>query len=439
MIPRRLLLSLPLVATACSPFDLANGLTPAGGTRVSAGLPYGAGDRARYDLYTPEGAAPDAPLLIFFYGGGWRAGERADYAFAARSLASLGVLVAVPDYRLFPEVRWPAFVEDGAAAVRAIRAGEGKGRFVFLIGHSAGAFIALALATDPRWLGDGRATLAGAIGLAGPYAFGPEDDPRGIFTSAPEGHARVAPADPLAIRGAPPLLLLQGEADHTVRPAQATRFASLASAQGVSVTTRLYPGLGHVGIGAALAPPLRALGLEGAPVLDDIRRWLETRRAAHSTGLDPEGLLVRPADLGPGSQTALRTLSGHDLEGVLARIRAHPGIDRLQRREGGFAIHSINRAVALEPGDWLPGHAHRAIQPLPIRIGLAAWEGETVEEGPEIREDDGAAIPGFPAIPVRINPHRIDAAAASAETTARKSKDGGQDQHADNNQTKGPQ
>ncbi|MBP0446781.1 alpha/beta hydrolase [Roseomonas sp. SSH11] len=274
MISRRLLIAAALPAAACSPLDIANGLTPGGGISLAEGLPYGAGERARYDLYTPPGAAAEAPLIVFFYGGGWRSGDRGDYGFVARSLASLGVLVAVPDYRLFPGTRWPGFVTDGAAAVRAIRAGPGAGRPVFLMGHSAGAFIALALALDPAWLGAERRELSGSIGLAGPYAFGPEDDPNGIFAQAPGGHAHAAPEDPAAMRGAAPLLLLQGEADETVRPVQAPRLAALARNEGVKVSTRLYPGLGHIGIIAAVARPLRVLGLEGAPVLDDVGRWI---------------------------------------------------------------------------------------------------------------------------------------------------------------------
>ncbi|MBB5694529.1 acetyl esterase/lipase [Roseomonas pecuniae] len=214
---------------------------------------------------------------MFFYGGGWRSGERGDYGFAAHALASLGVLVAVPDYRLFPGTRWPGFVEDGAAAVRAIRAGPGQGRPVFLMGHSAGAFIALSLAADPGWLGPERGTLAGAVGLAGPYDFGPEDDPQGIFAAAPGARARAAPADEARLRGAPPLLLLHGTEDDTVRPAQTTRFAALARSQEVEVEARLLPGLGHVGIIAALAGPVRALGLAGAPVLETIGAWLLRR------------------------------------------------------------------------------------------------------------------------------------------------------------------
>jgi acetyl esterase/lipase len=222
-------------------------------------------------------------LIIFFYGGGWRSGDRKDYAFAALALASLGMLVAVPDYRLFPAIRWPAFVEDGAAATRAILKGPGARRPVFLMGHSAGAFIAIALAADSRWLGPERDALAGAIGLAGPYQFGPEDDPRGIFATAPGGRARAAPVAEAALRGAPPLLLLHGAADETVRPEQTVRFAALARSHGVDVEVRSYPGVGHVGILAALARPVRALGLEGAPVLDDVGVWLAEQRARAAT------------------------------------------------------------------------------------------------------------------------------------------------------------
>lgn len=281
MISRRLLLpALALPATACSPLDLANALTPSGGISRQTDIVYGPGERGRFDLYTPENVGPEAPLIVFFYGGGWRSGARGDYGFVAHALASTGAMVAVPDYRLFPAVRWPSFLEDSAAAVRAIRAGHGRNRPVVLAGHSAGAFNAMALACDPGWLGAGRDTLAGGIGLACPFDFGPADDPAGIFAPAPDARARVAPRDVTALRGAPPLLLLQGTGDTTVRDEQTIRFAALARSQGVPVEERLYDGVGHAGIVAALAAPLRALGLQGAPVLDDIRRWLAQRSIA---------------------------------------------------------------------------------------------------------------------------------------------------------------
>ncbi|WP_426958848.1 alpha/beta hydrolase [Muricoccus radiodurans] len=283
MISRRAALALPALLGACSPQDLANALTPRGTTAVQEGISYGPGERGRYDLYTPQGAMPDTPLIVFFYGGGWRSGDRGEYGFVARPLAALGALVAVPDYRLFPAVRWPAFVEDGAAALRAVAAGPGAGRPVIVMGHSAGAFIALALALDPRWLGrPGRDALAGGIGLAGPYDFGPEDDPDGIFAAAPGKRARAAPAEESELLGVPPLLLLHGTDDTTVRPEQTRRLATRARAQGVPVQERLYPGVGHIGILASISAPARTLGLSGAPVLEDIAGWLPGIRRSPS-------------------------------------------------------------------------------------------------------------------------------------------------------------
>lgn len=119
------------------------------------------------------------PTIVFFYGGSWSSGARAGYAFVGRALASQGFVVVVPDYRLVPTVRYPAFVEDGAAAVRWAEANPGSyggdGRAIVLMGHSAGAYIAAMLAVDDRWLGDDRAAVKGLVGLAGPYDFLPFD------------------------------------------------------------------------------------------------------------------------------------------------------------------------------------------------------------------------------------------------------------------------
>ena len=266
----------PLLAS-CSPQGLVNDLTPRGGTTLREGIAYGPGPRQRYDLYTPAELRPDTPLVVFFYGGGWTNGDRGGFGFVAYPLAGLGALVAVPDYRLLPEGRWPVFMEDGAAALAALRDGPGRGRPVILMGHSAGAFIAVALAADPRWLGrPARDALAGCIGLAGPYDYGPEEDRTGVFRDAPGARARAAPPDVRDLRGAPPFLLLHGTDDRTVRPLQTTAFAALLRAEAVPATEKTYPGVGHIGIVAAFAAPLRGLGLDAGPVLEDVAAWLAT-------------------------------------------------------------------------------------------------------------------------------------------------------------------
>lgn len=282
---RRLLLLAPLLG-ACSPARIVSLLTPGSADVVRRDLAYGAGVRQRLDLYLPrEGARA---LLVFLYGGGWQGGGKAEYGFVAQALAGLGCAVAVPDYRLYPEVRWPAFLEDAAAATAWLRSPPGREAGaptapLLLAGHSAGAFNAMALALDPRWLASaglpgGREALAGAIGLAGPYAFQPRDPPYpAIFAPAPESYARAAPADPALLQGAPPLLLLHGEADRTAEPGQSHRLTERMRQAGGSARLRLYPGVGHIGILAALAAPVRALGLASAPVLEDIDGFLAER------------------------------------------------------------------------------------------------------------------------------------------------------------------
>lgn len=261
------LATMPLAG--CSPTGLANALTPAGGVTSESDLAYGPLPRQRFDLHLPANLAPGAPLLVFIYGGGWRTGERADFAFVGRPLAQLGCLVAVPDYRLWPDSRFPDFVEDTALAVRVLAARE-PGRRLVLMGHSAGAFNAACVALDPRW--GARQHVGGFIGLAGPYDFGAwEVSPPAIFSGAPQVLAAPAPLE----RGVtPPLLLLHGEADTIVRPRHSLMLAERARAAGVPVRLVTYPGMGHIGVLSALSAPVRALGLEGGDVLGEVQRFL---------------------------------------------------------------------------------------------------------------------------------------------------------------------
>jgi len=183
---------LPLLAltglAACAPVRVLNAIASTdGGHRVDRGVAYGPLARQSLDVYTPTAAAapPDGwPVVVFFYGGSWNSGERADYAFVGSALASNGVLTLVADYRLYPEVRYPEFLRDSALALawgfdQAARLG-GDPKRVFVMGHSAGGYIAAMLALDPRWLGpSGHAPdeLAGWIGLAGAYDFLPMTNP----------------------------------------------------------------------------------------------------------------------------------------------------------------------------------------------------------------------------------------------------------------------
>jgi acetyl esterase/lipase len=209
------------------------------------------------------------PIIIFVYGGSWQSGDKDGYGFVGRALAARGFLVAVPDYRLVPQVRYPGFVEDNAAAVRwvianAARFGGDPSRIV-LVGHSAGAYNAAMLALDPRWLGTDRRVVKGFAGLAGPYDFLPLDGPT---TRAAFGRERdLATTQPVNFASAddPPVLLLHGTDDTTVYPRNSQRLQTRLAQAGVDARLKLYPGVGHVGILTAVARPFRGR----APVLDD--------------------------------------------------------------------------------------------------------------------------------------------------------------------------
>ncbi|MGG5807894.1 alpha/beta hydrolase [Falsiroseomonas sp. CW058] len=284
---RRLALLLPGLLAACSPARVAGLLTPSGGSETREGLAYGPHPRLRLDLTLPAGVTAATPLVVFIYGGSWRMGERADYAFVARALAARGIAVAVPDYRLWPEARWPDFIEDAATATAWLRSGAGRAAGapsgpVFVMGHSAGGFIAAALALDPRWLGaaglpGGRDALAGGALLAAPIAWQPTDEPvRSIFAPAPGGRIEAVP-DPAMLAGAPPLLLLHGADDVTVGPFHSVRLAAAMEAAGRPARLRVYDGVAHVGILAAMAGPVRALGLARADALEEVAGFVRAR------------------------------------------------------------------------------------------------------------------------------------------------------------------
>ena len=163
--------------------DLYSGLVADRGVMVERGVAFGALARDRLDIYRPAAGDQGGPIAMFIYGGGWRSGDRATYGFVGAALAARGITTVVADYRLFPEVKFPAFVEDAARAYAWVSTnlatGAAKRRPIVLIGHSAGAYIAAMLALDERYLSAvGVAERpAGLVGLAGPYAFDPTTFP----------------------------------------------------------------------------------------------------------------------------------------------------------------------------------------------------------------------------------------------------------------------
>ena len=250
-----------VLLAGCGPLTAVNVLSPSGHYERLADQAYGDAPRQRLDLYRPADEAPDGPVVVFFYGNGWREASKADFEFVASSLTRAGIVVVIPDYRTYPEVAFPAFVEDGARAVQwAARNLDGlvEGeRPLFLMGHSAGAQIAALLALDEHYLDAVEAPpLAGFIGLSGPYDFLPLDPGYMEEVFPEETRAASQPIEFVSAR-APRTLLIHGTGDERVLPEHSKRLAAALEAEGVPVTLKLYEDAGHARIVAALAPPLQ--------------------------------------------------------------------------------------------------------------------------------------------------------------------------------------
>lgn len=308
------------VLSACAPVQVLNSLASAsGGHLVKRDQAYGPGPRQQMDIYTPTTPAPAAgwPLVVFFYGGSWNTGSRAEYAFVGSNLAAHGIVAVVADYRLYPEVRYPDFLRDCAQALAwSLQAAPSLGadsRRVFVMGHSAGAYNAAMLALDPRWLaatGHAPAELAGWIGLAGPYDFFPTDDAnaRPVFF-----HPNYPPhAQPIefAPPDAPRSFIAAPSNDKVVDPVRSSQqLARRLEAAGVPVMLKMYGGASHATLIGAFAFPLRWI----APVLDDVTVFVEAAPAltlaavpASAAASQPNRPGARPTSPGsPGSPASL--------------------------------------------------------------------------------------------------------------------------------------
>jgi len=287
----------PLLAmTACSPARLLTSFdrltSPGSARQVARSLPYGADARQTLDVWAPrQSEGEPLPVVIFFYGGGWSEGAAADYGFAGAAYAGSGFIAVVPDYRLVPSVRFPAFVEDGALAVKWVR--DNIGRYggdpdrITLAGHSAGAYIGAMLSLDQRWLrnaGVDPAIVRAAALISGPYDFYPFTEARG--RNALGAWASPAETQPITFARAdpPPIFLAHGTADRIVLPYNSERLAERLTQAGAPVTLRLYRGVNHPDTVASLAAAFRGR----TPVLAESARFLldnsntraEPRRAA---------------------------------------------------------------------------------------------------------------------------------------------------------------
>jgi acetyl esterase/lipase len=249
-----------------------------GSYKRHANVAYGPEPQQRLDVYVPESAAvAPRPVVVFWHGGRWREGDKADYRFVGAALAEAGCVTLVANYRHYPDVKMPGFMHDAAlaalwAAAHANEYGGARER-LYLMGHSAGAHLAALVTLDPRYFaaaGQAAPHIAGVIGLSGPYDFLPLLEPGDQEMFGPPPLYPASQPINFVRADAPPMLLVQGLNDETVRPKNSRNLAMALRALGVPVTLKLYPKVSHAGTVAALTTLLRGR----VPTLADIRAFV---------------------------------------------------------------------------------------------------------------------------------------------------------------------
>ena len=280
-------LALTAFLAACSPIKVLNALTPSSTYTKTSAIAYGTDPRQQLDIYRPAPAIANAPVVVFFYGGSWNNGSKDDYGFVGEALASRGIVVVIADYRLYPQVRYPAFLQDGAQAVawtyqHSAEYGADP-RQLYVMGHSSGAYNASMLALDARWLNEvglSPAIFKGWIGLAGPYDFLPIEnrDVRPVFFF-PDSPPESQPINHVTA-GAPPSLLIASTDDDLVNPTRNTGgLAQKLRTAGVPVEEFYFDKTSHATLVASLSRPLRWL----APVLDRVTAFIQATGPAGSS------------------------------------------------------------------------------------------------------------------------------------------------------------
>jgi acetyl esterase/lipase len=268
-------------AAACDELAFVIGNLPSRFTsvRLTPDLKYGEEPGQRLDVYAlPE--LHDRPVVVFWYGGGWTDGHKEEYRFIGTALAERGYVAVLPDYRKYPAVQFPSFVQDGARALVWVRQhahewGGDPARIV-VMGHSVGAHLGAMLAYEPKYLraaGGRRRWIRAFVGLSGLYAPIPETD---MFRQIIPPPYQSDDWQPLwhVDSGAPPSLLLHGLEDRLVNPLETVRLRNALLQHGVHVEMELYSGRSHADTVAAFSP----LARRRLPALKSAARFIDRLR-----------------------------------------------------------------------------------------------------------------------------------------------------------------
>jgi acetyl esterase/lipase len=248
--------------------DILNAVLSSDHYDIKRNISYGADARQTLDIYSPTKASnktqgKDKPLIVFVYGGAWKEGDKKDYAFIGHAFTQAGYRVVIPDYRLYPAVKFPLFIDDVADAIAYLQQQQDRllgdiSQGIVLMGHSAGAHTAASLATDQRYFDERKITipLVGLVALSGPYDL-ELDNPEVIPIFLPTKDERRTNPSRMVHNKMPPVLLLHGQKDIRVNPSHTDTFAQALRQQGIQLTVKRYKKAKHADIVASIASPLR--------------------------------------------------------------------------------------------------------------------------------------------------------------------------------------
>lgn len=199
-------------------------------------VPYGRQALQTFDFYLADKV--DAPVLLFIHGGAWISGDKSEYTAVGQRFAAQGIGFAAINYRLSPDVRHPAHVEDVRTAYKRVIE---INPLAFVAGHSVGAFLAASIASEPKT----KAPL-GFIGLEGIYDVHALDarwpayrewflnkafESPGDWTDASPGRCELCMASPW--------LLIHSRQDELVDVGQTSEFAKHLAQQSIDAELEL--------------------------------------------------------------------------------------------------------------------------------------------------------------------------------------------------------
>jgi acetyl esterase/lipase len=245
------------------------GFAPVSAQEVERDIPYTkAGSvELQLDLALPKGDGP-FPAVICLHGGGWRGGKRQDMNKTIEVLAGRGFVAAAVTYRLSPDHRFPAQIEDCKAAVRWLRANAAKYKInperIGALGYSAGGHLACLLGTSDKndnLEGNGghpeqSSRVQAVVSFFGPTDFTTKDWSKeveeayivpflgGTLTTQPEVY-RKASATTYATRDDPPFIFFHGSEDPVVPIRHSRALTTRLQGVGVPATLVALEGAGH--------------------------------------------------------------------------------------------------------------------------------------------------------------------------------------------------